>query len=532
MHTFPLGRQKLTGQHTMKKINLQNLAWAVSVLLVAIFIYSCKRDSGEAMSELNQALIGKAKQFYQRETINFESRNRYVLSSEKTGSKAEGNINVNPIWEKAAIETSPMGKKLITIPIPDFDLDTKTSAYARKMVFETRGETITEGQIFEVFSSPSEISANGDQRVRDAADGKLTGFTGAVMTYNLNYFYKEGRYYENGVVRDGIAKIVKGESLRKEKLALPGSANISGGIGKLAFTPGSISAITPEFEGQDCENFYLVYIERDEFGNIVYWENRGYQYTKCKSTNPDGPNPGGSSTEVYVDCNRDILGNAYVDVCEECVGGNTGLEPCYEVRDNLNAYPCAKNLVKQLTTLKTDISNLIKNAFGKNDKTNVFFEADPTLAGGTIDGHQNGFNQYTSNGVTATTYKIGLNPDVLNNATKEYILVTLYHEALHAYLAEKKRVLGAVEFNNQFGGLIVNGGRLIGIQDPQHWPMGYANFVNGMRDAILAFNPTFPPDRAYAMAIGGVMSLSPSQATMNAQERNTSQVGYVGTKCP
>lgn len=516
----------------MIKINLKTTALISSLLFLTITNYSCKRDSSEATSQLNQALIERAQQFYERETILFETRNRKVLSSDNQSGTNNANTAVNPIWNLAQIETTSAGQKIIAVPIPDFKLAAKTSAYSRKIIFATLGESITEGQIVEVFSTPSEISTNGDKRIRDAADGNLAGFTGAVMTYNLNYFYKEGRFYENGVARKGIAKIAKGKSLLKGQLALPSSGNISGGIGKMSVAPGSISAITPEFEGQDCENFYLVYIERDEFGNIVYWENRGYQYTKCKSTNPDGPNPGGSSTDVYVDCNRDIFGNAYFDVCEECVGGNTGLEPCFDVRDNLNGYPCAKNLVKQLTTLKTDISNLIKNAFGKNDKTNVFFEADPTLAGGTIDGHQNGFNQYTANGVTATTYKIGLNPDVLNNATKEYILVTLYHEALHAYLAEKKRVLGAVEFNNQFGGLIVNGGRLIGVQDPQHWPMGYANFVNGMRDAILAFNPTFPPDRAYAMAIGGVMSLSPAQATMNAQERNTSLIGYVGTKCP
>ncbi len=495
-------------------------------------MYSCKRDSNEGMAQLNQALIGNAKQFFQRETINFESRNRYVLSSEKTGTNNGSNVKVNPIWDQAVIETTSSGKKLVTVPLPEFSLGTKTSAYARKIIFETQGESIKEGKIVEVFSNATEIGNSGEKILMEVSDENLSGFTGAVMTYNLNYVYKIGRYYENGRVRKGIAKVAKKKTLLNGQLALPGSGNTSGGIGKLAVTAGSISAITPEFEGQDCENYYLVYIERDEFGNIVYWENLGYQYTICKSTNPGSPNPGGSNTDIYVDCNRDVNGNAYYDVCEECVGGNTGLEPCLDVRDNLTGYPCAKNLVKQLTTLKADIANLIKSAFGKDDKTNVVFSVDSTLAGGTIDGHQNGLSQYTVNGVTTSSYKIGLNPDVLNNATKEYILVTMYHEALHAYLAEKKRLLGEVEFNNQFGGLTVNGGRLIGVQDPQHWPMGYTNFVNGMRDAILAFNPNFPSDRAYAMAIAGVISLTSAQVTMNGQERNTTLVGYVGTKCP
>lgn len=43
----------------------------------------------------------------------------------------------------------------------------------------------------------------------DAADGNMAGFTGAVMKYNLSYFFYEGRYYENGKVGDGVAKLAK-----------------------------------------------------------------------------------------------------------------------------------------------------------------------------------------------------------------------------------------------------------------------------------------------------------------------------------
>lgn len=326
----------------MKKINLKISAWALAVLSITILMHSCKRDSNEAMAQLNQALIGNARQFYQRETINFESRNRNVLSSEKTGSNTGANVNVNPIWDEAVIEKTSSGKKLVTVPLPEFSLGTKTSAYARKMIFETQGGSIKEGQIVEVFSTPTEIGNNGERRLREASDENLSGFTGAVMTYNLSYVYKHGRYYENGKARKGIAKIAKKKTLLDGQLALPGSGNTSGGIGKLAVTAGSISAITPEFEGQDCENYYLVYIERDEFGNIVYWENRGYQYTRCKSTNPDGPSPGGGYVEYYVDCSNTVDGNAYRDSCGECVGGNTGLTQCpKEIVDSVKN-PCIK----------------------------------------------------------------------------------------------------------------------------------------------------------------------------------------------
>ncbi len=518
----------------MTKINLRTAPLIFSlVLLSAIANYSCKRDSDRAMSQLNQALIGSAKQFYERETILFETRNRQVLSAEAQ-SVASSATAIVPMWYDAAIETTKSGKKIVTVPIPEFILETKTNAYARKIVFSTLGESITEGQIVEVFSDPSEIRANGKRRINEAMDGKLSGFTGAVMTYNLNYLFKEGRYYEKGKARKGIAKIAKGKSIRKQQLALPGSANVAGGVAKLSVTPGSISGFTPEFEGQDCENYYLVYIERDSFGNIVYWENLGFQYTICKSTSADSPYPGGSNTDIYVDCNGDVYGSAYQDACGDCIGGNTGLEACKDFKDLLDSFPCAKNLVLQMPGLKSDIATKIKTLFNKNNMIDLVFEPKPSLKNTATDGEFIGYAGTPSR--TAGTYRIGLNPDVLNNASKEYILVTLYHEALHAYLDHMKSTLTAAQFNAQFAGYNVNGGRLLMSQDPQHWPLSYVNFINGLKDVILEFNPSYDPVRAAALAKGGIIVLNTAEINVNKQERNTNDPinnpGYTGTKCP
>lgn len=428
----------------MKKINLKISAWALALLSITILMHSCKRDSNEAMAQLNQALIGKAKQFYQRETINFESRNKYVLSSEKAGSNTSGNVNVNPIWDKASIEITSTGKKLVTVPIPDFRLNTKTSAYERKIIFAAEGEMIKEGHILEVFSSPTEISTNGEKRLLDAADGNMSGFTGAVMKYNLSYIFYEGRYYENGKVRDGIAKIAKQKTLVKGELALPGTSNVSGGIGKISSSAGSISAIIPEFEGQDCENYYLVYIERDSYGNIVYWENRGYQYTICKSTNPGSPNPGGSNTDIYVDCHREVFGNAYEDACGDCVGGSTGLEPCPPVAeiklDSLKKYfPCMEKLIMQKLQNDSLYSKMIQpfQSVYLPGAGMINFRGLPQLTygfntqpwGGTGTSYSMGNTGYS--GYSAT---INFNEAALRNASQLYLQVATLHETSHGYL--------------------------------------------------------------------------------------------------
>ncbi|MGE6220673.1 hypothetical protein ACQKCH_12670 [Nubsella zeaxanthinifaciens] len=503
----------------MKKINLSKPLWIISILVITILCYSCKRDSSNSMSELNQVLIGKAKQYYQRETVSFESRNRRVLSAEKSGSESYGQLNFDPLWDEAAIETTSFGKKLVTVPILNFSLGTKASAYGRKIIFVIEGETIKEGQIVEVFSTPSEINSNGDKRLRDAADENMTGFTGAVMYYNLNYIFHEGRFYENGTARKGVAKLARGKSLIKGELALPASVNVAAGVGKLASAHARISAVTPEFEGQDCENYYLVYIERDEFGNIVYWENRGYQYTICKSTNPDSPNPGGSNVDVYVDCFGDVLGGAfYNSQCNQCVGGNTGIPSCppKEVRDSVKN-PCLKAQVNLATTAKTTILFMLNNTFGG---TEIFEDLsltfrDVTTLPDTIDAIERK--------LSGVEYEINLNRNKLPNASKEYILVTVYHEILHAFL-DSKLTKGSNGYQNL----------------AQHTQMA-SEYILLMTGALQVAFPGLSSQEAWALSWGGLQdtpfwsSLTPAQQNtirdINSRHKDKTASNKLGTYC-
>lgn len=130
------------------------------------------------------------------------------------------------------------------------------------------------------------------------------------------------------------------------------------------------------------------------------------------------------------------------------------------------------------------------------------------------------------------TYNIGLNATTLANASKEYILVVLYHEAMHAYLAHRKHELGDVEFARQYEGFEVNGGRLIEMIDIQHSPMAYQNYINGLAGVIMAFNSSYSSERAMALAKLGIVKVSAAEKAINEQERDTRVPGYTGTKCP
>ncbi len=242
----------------------------------------------------------------------------------------------------------------------------------------------------------------------------------------------------------------------------------------------------------------------------------GYLY-KIYTVDVSDPNPGGDCDEEDQSCDEG--------------GGEFEEEPA-DIKHKLDSFPCAKALVVQMSNLNSDISNLINNTFGKSDRVNLTILANHSLAGTNVDGQLGNIYSFTHQGKLNYNVSIGINPDILNKATKEYTLVTIYHEALHAYFSYKKEQLGVAEFNTQFSGMEVNGGRLLGVQDPQHWTMGYTNFVNGLRDVILAYNPNFDTNRAHAMALYGINNLDSSQLSINLQEKNTSVSGYTGTKCP
>jgi len=132
----------------------------------------------------------------------------------------------------------------------------------------------------------------------------------------------------------------------------------------------------------------------------------------------------------------------------------------------------------------------------------------------------------------SSEFTVGLNPDVLNNGTQEYILVTMYYEALHAFFDRQRQLLGATEFQRRYEGVNVNGGRLLGVPNDSHIPMGYQNFVKGLKDVIMKFNTSFNEDRAWALARCGIIQLLPAEKTLNDQERDTTKPGFTGTKCP
>ena len=235
------------------------------------------------------------------------------------------------------------------------------------------------------------------------------------------------------------------------------------------------------------------------------------------------PTIGGGCTDFRLSCIQQDTGGG---------GGESESTLNQNIIDNLEGYPCAQDLLKQLPNLNNDLAKQISKLFGKNEDFNIIFKPKSGL--GEIDGESYSHSVKEFGTFKATIY---LNEDILNNATKEYILVTMYHEALHAYLDYELSNLGQVTFNNLYPELYVSYqqtsyGTVRNVYSflDNHGTFGL--FLTDLKNALYSFNPNLPSDVMSALVKSGITTLTLEEVQKNLNERDVRTNKFAGTKCP
>ncbi|WP_123943774.1 hypothetical protein [Chryseobacterium sp. G0186] len=233
-----------------------------------------------------------------------------------------------------------------------------------------------------------------------------------------------------------------------------------------------------------------------------------------------GPDPGviGGGCGMYGDCGGG--------------GGSSSPNPNQDIINELKDYPCAQNLVKQLPDLKNDIAEAMKSIFDNNENYDIIFKIKSGL--GNVDG-----TTFSSFSTEFGTFRatINLNDNVLRNATKEYILVTMYHEVVHAYLDYKKFKLGDVAFQDQYPSVIVGydyvaDGTMVNRYTFIEGHQQVGAFLTTLQNILSNYNPSLPIETVKAMAKAGITTMTNEEKELNQNERDTSLGKQKGTKCP
>ncbi|WP_157262970.1 hypothetical protein [Pedobacter steynii] len=264
-----------------------------------------------------------------------------------------------------------------------------------------------------------------------------------------------------------------------------------------------------------------------------------------------------AGADGYMNCQQYVIGREYINNCTygggggadgeytppNPTGGGTGsTPPTKDIIDSLQGYPCAQALLTQLPLLNNDIAAKINATFNGSCDFNMKFVPHAFPAGSKTDGDQtvtsiemkNGFN--VKDGFTIST-TIRINEDVLKYATKEYILATMYHEALHSFIAVEKFRLGD-QYSTTYPDVnpaYINGAAGIDVTKAifvdKHSVMAI-NYLNGLTSALLSYNSNLNKATAEAMAAAGILHLDPAASTLNTNERDTRNKTSTGTKCP
>jgi len=392
----------------------------ILLLNTTIFIYSCKKDK-ENHSVLSADEI---KKWYISNTNTFNTESK--------------------IFEhKSPDFTKPFVSFKDGLQITEFKFDTPN-----KLVFDngTSTDAEKESALDRTEIRMLFLNSIGSKSINKAAFMVIVGkykedlakvhykdfsqFSGRIIFYHSNGTLANGYKIENGNVLKSFGKAsLKPNELLNLKLrnqAKIGINRIASGAKLMLYDINSNCFEFVTTSEQACVSFNATRsflnktgVEESKrqklmVGNDMYckWMISGeYVGSECQSSGNDGGYNGGSGNTGGQEGGGSGSG-----------GDNSNKEIIDSVKN-----PCIKAQLANAVSAKSTIRNMLNNEFGSNnynDRDITFYDTN-TLPD-TIVGTTHGENAYS--------FIINLNKNTLPEKSEEYILSTIYHEILHAYM--------------------------------------------------------------------------------------------------
>ncbi|PZP51044.1 MAG: hypothetical protein DI598_04120 [Pseudopedobacter saltans] len=329
-----------------------------------------------------------------------------------------------------------------------------------------------------------------------------------------------------------VLSIYKKDSLAPRYVSLNNSLNT--GVKQMSVVQGSVmsknggginSAPNTRMSTMTTTNCYVVAIPQ-----VCYNGDGPYNQVICTNSGKRTI----CITTTYVNKNEDTQKDYIID---ETGGGEwepdqvEETEEYDEIKDSLANYPCAQAVLDSALKMKDSISQLIKVTFGADSNFNIVF-VPRSFNDTTLDGQ---LEKVITSGDKRDII-VALNEKMMREATKEYILITMYHEAIHAYLKYENILYGNDVFKQKFPRVATYDIKdTSGISTTNYMLLSdhsrFGPFIQGMVNAIEAFSPGFPKDIALIMAKMGVVDpsgFSNDEKIMNEVERYSINGAYKG----
>ncbi len=444
-------------------------------------ILSCTKESYVDNNELSpkDSVLLKAKQWFNRGARSATSNSDINLSE------------LVPNWNSYKVRKNAHDQSFVSVSL---NKNGKATAYLSQLVVVIDGQGQPHGIIKEFEKNP--FIGNSPLKVY-TGDGKL---------------YMEGLYiFETKKLR--VANTTGKQSIKQI------SSTKKGSIGDLRRASSGNDPDDPDWQ-----------LDIDEIP--IYPPTSPPPPPGDPSTNPPGNGGGGGG-------------------CSGCGGGGGGghyqpdpyapVEPDYgenptepeppeeyfEIRDSLQGYPCANAVLAYMKQSDSKISSYFNSTFGGPQKSvNIAF-VPRTFTNSDYDG-------MILPSTSINDRKVALSTFILNNSSKEYLLVTMYHEFWHGYMElERYRLQG--QFNQKYPEIKIyssNSGTQYQI-DQQYMHGRFKGFIDLMKEDLKIFNPSLSNDVIEALVTSGiVLGRSNQMIILNQNERDTRNGNSLGSKCP
>ncbi|MXV52465.1 hypothetical protein GS399_15930 [Pedobacter sp. HMF7647] len=170
-----------------------------------VLINSCKRSENETFphSSNNSIDYSSVQDWYNSELLKIKTNPKSLSLS------GQSKYLLKPIWQQQDSVQLKNGTKLIIVPAKEFSLDSANIGFLRAFVFLKRDNKVKYGRIVEFYGDINFIKQNKKLLLSSFNYTQITGFNGAIITYDINYRYLRGRQYKYGLMT-GAASIQKG----------------------------------------------------------------------------------------------------------------------------------------------------------------------------------------------------------------------------------------------------------------------------------------------------------------------------------
>lgn len=112
--------------------------------------------------------------------------------------KIPGFVFLAPQWKDAWTVIKSSEEEYLVVPTIEGTVNTKNVTMRRLFLFEMNNKVVNSGQIVEFFGLDYDVNKNLNKLILNEKNEVVKGFNGAIIHYDLNYWWTSGDSFKNG----------------------------------------------------------------------------------------------------------------------------------------------------------------------------------------------------------------------------------------------------------------------------------------------------------------------------------------------